>query len=75
MVRKPKRKKPSARLSKLLQDSGLTLTEVAKRTGIQKSELSMFCAGKRDIGPHRAKRLADYFGLKDWQELWTNMPK
>ncbi len=46
-----------------IRSSGMTLTEVADKTGVPQPRLTVFMQGK-DIRLATAQKLADHFGLK-----------
>jgi transcriptional regulator with XRE-family HTH domain len=50
-------------LPALLSDLGLTQEELARRTGIQRTDINAFAKGKREVGPDRLRRLADALGV------------
>jgi HTH-type transcriptional regulator/antitoxin HigA len=52
---------PAEALQFLLEESGITQTELAKRTGVQQSHISEYISGKRDLGKDSVVRLANYF--------------
>ncbi|MBI4533928.1 MAG: helix-turn-helix domain-containing protein [Candidatus Melainabacteria bacterium] len=52
---------PRELLAYLIQESGLTLTELAKLVGTYESNLSAFLAGRRGFGKSVSLKLAEYF--------------
>lgn len=53
----------TAALLKAIQDSGQTLYRIAKDTGVDKSALGRFVAGKQTIRLNVADKLAAHLGL------------
>ena len=51
-------------LKETIRDSGLSLNELSKRTGVDNSQLSRFLRGERIISLTAAEKLVEYFGLK-----------
>ena len=50
------------RLRDAIRNSGLSANELAKACGVPQTTISRFLAGK-DMGLHRAGRIAKYLGL------------
>jgi transcriptional regulator with XRE-family HTH domain len=59
-----KRQKPEGVLRQAMADSGLSLNELSRRTGISTSQLSRFMRGERDIGFASGARLMEALGLE-----------
>jgi len=51
-------------LKQTIRDSGLSLNELAKRSGVDDSQLSRFLRGERDISLSATEKLVQFFGLK-----------
>ena len=47
-----------------IRDSGLTLSELARRTGVHESQLSRFVRGERMLALPSAEKLFVYFKMK-----------
>jgi DNA transposition AAA+ family ATPase len=54
----------TAAMLKAIHDSGLSLYAIAKETGVDKSALGRFVAGKQSLRLDRADKLAAYLGLE-----------
>ena len=54
----------SDHLRRALQECGEPMSEIAERTGINKSVLSRFLSSGREIRSDNLDRLCDYLGLK-----------
>lgn len=57
-------KRLSDQLRRIVSDSGKTLGEIARGTGIDKSALSRFVNGERGVSLQAWDRLGEYFGLE-----------
>ena len=67
--RRPMR--PGQFLAGLLDEMGITQTELAARLGITRATLSRFVQGRRPLTPDMAQRLGRFFG--DGPGVWMQM--
>ena len=51
-------------IRKAIEDSGLTLYQIAADTGVQRASLIRFCRGDQSLRLDVADKLAEYFGLE-----------
>jgi transcriptional regulator with XRE-family HTH domain len=51
-------------LRRIVTDSGKTLGQITRDTGIDKSALSRFLSGERGVSAHVLDQLGDYFSLR-----------
>jgi hypothetical protein len=51
-------------LQQVIRDSGLTLTEIGKASGVDQGQLSRFVRGERTITLPAAAKLCVFFGLR-----------
>jgi transcriptional regulator with XRE-family HTH domain len=51
-------------LRRIVADSGRTLGQITRDTGIDKSALSRFLSGERGVSAHVLDQLGDYLGLR-----------
>jgi transcriptional regulator with XRE-family HTH domain len=56
-------------LRRLRQDAGLSLTEVSRRTGIDKSQLSRLESGQTIPTVERLRQLGEVYGVASWKIL------
>ena len=54
----------AAMLRHLIEAKGVTQTEVAEKTGIDQTTLSLVLAGKRNLSRSHIARLSQYFGVE-----------
>jgi len=54
----------AAMLRHLIEAKGVTQTEVAEKTGIDQTTLSLVLAGKRNLSRSHIGRLSQYFGVE-----------
>jgi transcriptional regulator with XRE-family HTH domain len=63
-MRKKARRKLTDQLRQLVANSGKTLGEFARDTGIDKSALSRFVNGERGLSMESLDTIGDYLGLE-----------
>jgi transcriptional regulator with XRE-family HTH domain len=63
-MRKKTAEKLTDQLRRVVIDSGKTLGQITRDTGIAKSALSRFLSGERGVSAHVLDRLGEYFGLR-----------
>lgn len=51
-------------LRRVIADSGETLSQLARETGVTQPQLSRFMKGERSLTLESASKLFDYFGLR-----------
>ena len=61
----------SARLHKLRTNKGLSLTQVAKDTGLSLASISSYESGRRYPSKKVGAKLVEYFGI-EWDDLFGN---
>ena len=54
----------SDRLRRAINESGLSVNELAKQTVVQRMSIHRFLRGERSIRLDNAERLAEFFGLE-----------
>lgn len=59
-----KREKPEDVLRRAIAESGLSLSEWSRRSGVSLSQISRFVNRKRDFGFASASRLVEVLGLE-----------
>lgn len=68
------RKETSERLAELMQVYGLKQSDIAKRTGMPKSAISMYCSGARKPPQNRLTEIADAFGVSEAWLMGYDVP-
>ena len=53
-----------SKIKEILKKKGITQKELAKQTGISYSLINDFAVGRVDITLRKAKKIADYLGVK-----------
>jgi transcriptional regulator with XRE-family HTH domain len=66
MVKKSPRKAPSVtdQLRERVRETGQTMTEIARRSGVSLSQVSRFMRGERDLTGDSINKLCAALGLK-----------
>ena len=63
----------SASLRDARRDRGLTLEQVADAVGVSTGSLSLYERGKIEPRPDAARRIAEFFGVRQ-SEFWPTAP-
>jgi len=64
---------PGQVLQDILDEAGVTQTQLARHLKMPQSKISEICRGRRGVSPEMAFKLARTFGQSP--ELWSNLQK